>query len=548
MKNVLLVAAAILTAPVIFGSELSSNGQLNNLPSKKSTEYIRVESSSNRSILRETGSDDEGPYNDPQGEKKWYVRSCHAICPVLWLMIDAPITGAVGTVVFAEDNVVYLSPVVNNILGLGYVKGTINEDKIMTFQFPQYMGKLSDGTRLDLYCMNKLGNDENGWSLGAEMSENQTYKMQIAEDGTITPLPEYSETVIGWSPDGEEFGGYGDYGYEFVLQTDEPVTPPVTAVEKDCTWGDGSVGYFGKMVEDGEDLYIQNMFPTMPDSWVKCTKSANGYRFESGQLLGIYDSGRVEKRWSYGYSVNFEGTESDGRNRVTILEGMDLLPQGEGSYKSTTGMFNTVKYEIGESFFTFDKVSGECTLSPREEIEMLLTPKAPENLVYRIFTEVGDLCYISFHQPQYSVDGMVIYPDNLFYEVYTDGELFTFTHEDYPAIPEGGWTMIPYTFSDGTDTINSTYLNWSDYHEFFVYGQIKQIGIRSVCKVGDEVRYSEMAVASPEGVEGVEVDSEVISETLTNLAGVQVSNPGPGVYILTTRHADGTVRSTKVVY
>lgn len=552
MRNVLLIASLLLTSTVSFGAVSGQQKQSSSLSSDSQREYLRMDISSVDAPMR-AADNDEGPYNDPQGEEKLYIRNCNAIAPVFWFMIDTPVNGAFGSVVFAEDNVVYLSPVVNNILGLGYVKGIKDENNVITFQFPQYMGSLKDGRRLDMYCMKRLGNDEDGWCLGAEIIENQTYKMQIAEDGTITPLPEYEETVIGWSPDGVEFAGYGDYGYSFVPQTDETVTPPDTAIEKDCTWGNGSVGYFGKMAFDGDDLYIRGMYPIMPDSWVKCTKSADGsYRFESGQLLGIRDPKTSQKYWCYGYASELEPNQdpdSDGPLRYILLDGMDLIPQDADSYKSNANVYPSTKTTVGTTISTFDKASGECVLSPREEVEMLLTPKAPEIQAYRIF---GDgyfaKSYAYFNQPQYSVDDILINPDNLYYEVYADGELFTFTQEQFPDIPEESWTLIPYTFSTSNESILNSYIWWSDIHQLTISGFIRQIGIRSVCKVGEEVRYSDMAVASPEGVEGVEVDSEVVSETLTNLAGVRVSNPGPGVYIRTTRHADGTVRSTKVLY
>lgn len=545
------MASALLTASISFAGITDQLVQNGNQRSDKRADYIRVATSATDSPLKAAG--DEGPYINPEGEEVLYVRNCQAIAPLLWFLSDLSINGAVGSVVFAENNVVYLSPVVNNILGLGYVKGTLDENNVITFQFPQFMGELQDGTRLDMYCMDYLGLGDDGWSLGAEISENQTYKMQIAEDGTITPLPEYENTVIGWSPDGQEFGGYGDYGYKFVPQTDEVVTPPAGATQVNSIWGNGSVGYFGKMVVDGDDLYVQHMFPTMPESWVKCTKSGAGYKFASGQLLGVYDPKYSQKYWCYAYAADFEVVnhpEYGETPMVFLLDGMDLLPEGDDSYKSTTSIYSTSRYPIGEELIVFDQDPGTAVLSPREEIEMLLTPKAPEIQNFSIFDMGGGFMsasYAFFNQPQYSVDGILIHPDNLYYEAYADGELITFTHEDYPAIPEGGWTMIPYTFSDGEDMINNNYTSWSDIHEFMIFAYIKQIGIRSVCKVGDEVRYSEMAVASPEGVEGVAVDSEVISETLTNLSGVKVSNPGPGVYIRTTRHADGTVRSTKVL-
>ncbi|MBD5206238.1 MAG: hypothetical protein HDS84_07685 [Bacteroidales bacterium] len=551
MRKTLLIASALLTASMSFAGISRPVNQANN-PSDKQADFIRVASTSSVADSRLKEADEEGPILNPEGQEVLYVRNCRALAPLLWFLSDLPINGAIGSVVFGDDNVVYLSPVVNNILGLGYVKGTVDENNIITFQFPQFMGELQDGSRLDMYCMNNLGIGDDGWALGAEISGDQTYKMQIAENGTITPLPEYENTVIGWSPDGKEFAGYGDYGYKFVPQTDVVVTPPNSAVQVNSTWGNGTVGYFGKMAIDGNDLYVQHMFPSMPESWVKCTKSGDGYQFKSGQLLGIYDPGTSQKYWNYAYAADYEivdDPEYGETPMVFILEGMDLLPEGKDSYKSTESIYSSSRYDIGAELIVFDLDPGLCVLSPREESEMLLTPKAPVIQNFSIF-DMGigmSASYAFFNQPQYSVDDILINPNNLYYEAYANGELITFTHADYPAIPEEGWTMIPYTFSDGQDMINNNYTIWSDIHEFMVYRYMSQVGIRSVCKVGDEVRYSEMAFTSPEGVEGVTADSEVVAESLTNLAGVKVTNPGPGIYIRTTRHADGSVRTAKVI-
>lgn len=549
MRKFILIASALLTAAVNFSTNAQTTRSNIGLTSDRSAEYICVDAIDNECALRTPG--DEGPYKDPQGEKIMYLRSTHAIAPILWFLYDSDITGAVGTAVFAEDNVVYLNSIVNNILGLGYIKGIIDDDKVITFEFPQYLGSIN-GNRLDIYCMTNLGNDEYGWCLGADISTNQTYKMKIAEDGTITPLPEYEETILGWSSDGINFDGYGDYGYRFVPQTDSPITLPTTADVMVSTWANETMGFFGKMAIDGDDLYVQHMFPLMPESWVKCTKSGDGYRFESGQLLGICVPGHSHDYWCYGYAADYDeidDPELGEMTTLTILESMNLTPEGENVHRANKCVYNGPIMDIGYSGFTFDTPSGICTLSARDNEHTLLTPKAPEIESYSIFNYDSDnaTSYAYFHQPMYSSDGLLINPDDLFYEVYADGELYTFTHEEFPAIPEEGWTLIPYTFNDGNDMIINSYVWWSDIHQFDIKGVFKQIGIRSVCKVGDEVRYSEMAYASPEGVESVIGESEVASETLTNLAGVKVANPGPGVYVRTIKYTDGSVYSTKVL-
>lgn len=86
----------------------------------------------------------------------------------------------------------------------------------------------------------------------------------------------------------------------------------------------------------------------------------------------------------------------------------------------------------------------------------------------------------------------------------------------------------------------------------FVTG-IDRIGVQMIYKGGGEVRKSAITYISateedPSAVSNVAQTGKVAGVTYTDLSGRRVSRPGKGLFIQTTRLADGTITTSKRLF
>ena len=413
--------------------------------------YLRLDESIETTATR--ADDIPGPW-EPEGERVEYIRSSHSIAPVFTYLAEVESTSGWADGYFAEDGSVYVSRSVNNILGEYYIKGTLGEDGIVTFEFPQHMGNLSNGMPLDFYLFTVDGY-EDGWVTGCSLNESQTYRMYLSDDRTLQPVEEDEYVVIGWAVDGE-FGGYGDYGYLLEPQTEEIVTPPAGLETITAAWQVGDNGNYIKVgYGEGDDVWIQGLFNTLPESWIKGIVTPDGFRFDSMQLLGIFDNGSIEPMWYYAYGANVSpdaDPEMPDLVYVDVLQEFELANRGSNHYAATSNIKDGIRQEVGSRFisFVFSFTNYPASLVFSDKLGKPAVPCAPESGEYQIFDMGPDapaLTYIRYNIPQNDVEGMLMNPDCLFYEVFVDGEPYTFMPDHFPGVPEEGLSLVPYRYT-----------------------------------------------------------------------------------------------------
>jgi len=147
--------------------------------------------------------------------------------------------------------------------------------------------------------------------------------------------------------------------------------------------------------------------------------------------------------------------------------------------------------------------------------------------------------------PPFDAEGNLLDTNNLFYELYIDGELYTFTGELYWPDVEGEMTLVPYSLNGYCIYASG------DFHTIYMYMPIESsIGVRSVyINENGDALYSEMETILVEGtgVESVESEVAPVSVEYYDIAGRRISNPEKGIAIRIARYADGTVKTHKVV-
>lgn len=145
-----------------------------------------------------------------------------------------------------------------------------------------------------------------------------------------------------------------------------------------------------------------------------------------------------------------------------------------------------------------------------------------------------------FSLPQVDINGNFLSPENLFYNLYADGELLEFLAQDYPWSLDVDVTDIPYTlYLDDIFAQNAM-------HGYYFYDEVEKLGVQ-LCYVTPEGHVLESNLVSTDdtAVDRVEA-SETVSVEYFDLSGMRVAHPAPGLYIKRTLTAEGQVRTEKL--
>lgn len=513
--------------------------------------YLHLDESIETTATR--AGDIPGPW-EPEGEQVIYIRSSHAIAPIFTYLLEAESTSGWADGYFAEDGSVYVSRAVNNILGTYYIKGTLGEDGIVTFEFPQTMGTLSNGMPLDFYLFTVDGYEE-GFVAGCTLNESQTYRMYLSDDHSLQPVEEDEYVVIGWALDGE-FAGYGDYGYLFEPQTEEIVTPPDGLETVTAAWQVGDNGNYIKVgYGENDDVWVQGISNNIPEGWVKGRVTSEGMKFDSMQLMGIYDPGIVQPMWYYAYGANII-PDADPENPdicyVDVLPTFEFVKETDGSYAASAHLVDGVKQETGvrltSLIFFYNNYPASLIFS--DKLGKPGVPQAPESAEYQLFERgpgLPDLTYLRYNIPQTDVEGTLMNPDCLFYEVMVDGEPYTFMPDQFAGVPEAGLSLVPYRYNLAGGEIVSAWSERSSIHELLYKVPVESIGVRSVYIVDGVRNESDFMTVDISGVDETGIDSQAVAERYYDLSGVEVSADAHGILLRKVSYADGTTRVFKTV-
>lgn len=152
-----------------------------------------------------------------------------------------------------------------------------------------------------------------------------------------------------------------------------------------------------------------------------------------------------------------------------------------------------------------------------------------------------------FDIPTVDTEGKDLNPNDLYYEIYCDGQPYTFTTTAYTGLSTD-MTELPYDFQD-----NSNYdILFSDGSvTIYFYNQnYDSVGVQSIYKAGGVVNRSNIVYKKNPASTGISTPNEqaesVLSESYFDLLGRQCATQPKGVSIRRMELADGSVHMVKV--
>lgn len=414
-----------------------------------------------------------------------------------------------GTILIAQQFVMdYLG--VYNLYAGGFEMETLEMHDI-TFVINDD-GSISQANPDELFMLAAL--DENGGFQAAAMYQNNTCI--------------YSEPKAGLDlvtvPEGVEIE---DFIYSYTDLYNNPKTIK------------------GQVAVDGDNVYFRGFTPEVPDAWIMGTKEGDEVTILPGQYLGMAGGFQLvlsflevvpdfSSFWNVDQLVLIYDAE---QNTYT----QQLSPDGNLYFFAealTTGTLYAYNFNFSLSYYPGIVAA---------------KPAAPYNVKLYDFSESAGRNCVYFDNTGLGVNGEYLEPENLYYQIFMDDELYTLTTDNYTNITED-ITLIPWAMADGKDI----YANPAS-HFVYVYDLLfETMGAQIVYFVDGEAYYSDIVSADWDGNQYVtEVNNnttgiQTVASTAStlqyfDLAGRRLLKPEAGINVVRIQQADGSFQSRKTL-
>lgn len=510
-------------------------------------------------IASTTGTTTTAPIINAQPEGKLHANfyfSGESFVNMMGYEAQLPFDGIWGKIVEAPDNkTIYINNPIGAYYSDAWIKGERTTGDTIEVKLPQqFVHEEYDGMSNDAWLYKlvpvKVEQDGETYTTFKPDSTSQTVKYVWRNDSIVLVNTTQDSKLLGMCTEAGEWYGYGDYIQQYTVFDQQPVAPKdeTKATQMSITYYDSGQRYgrVKKVVREGNDIYIAGLNKNIPSGWAKGTISGNKATFSGHQYMGL---DTVTASYAFfepvSRSMVWDSEIGDSIESLTLADAITF------AYDSDKGTLNTDStfvanqgYKMFNQVFTYDG----ATLEPWTE--KAATPLAVDasTMSYMPFSEEYGYGLLAFAPSEFDADGYILDANKLYYSIYLDDDVLTIDPDEYKLFPYET-TEIPFTYSDMLDFVNYAGM-WQVYT--FVTG-IDRIGVQMIYKGGGEVRKSAITYISatnedPSAVSNVAQTGKVAGVTYTDLSGRRVSRPGNGLFIQTTRLADGTITTSKRLF
>ena len=527
----------------------------------------------------------------PEGELRYYNEWGRGIL-INFIYLDAGESESAGEIVWADNNEVYIKNAISSLPGVGWVKGSLSDDgQKITVQYPQKVLNFEEEdeegqiVNIPLYVSVMDYDEDYGTYLPVAEEENVvTYT--IGDDGNIVMDgskdweyeidPESGEeyilypdrmvscyyTITEQGDEGEpveynEWYYYGDIAQQFTpLDLSEFIINEIPDGLTYEQWALTDIQGTAKFVDvafAGNNVYIKNIDAYTADCVVVGTMDGDKVTFPSKQFFGMNDD--------YGYYKLFFGVtygEIYDEEWEDYYESYILADELVMNYDAEAKKFTTVEENTGFIMnAALDRVyyySGylEPVIFLQTPESLNAAPSDPSLYMYMRLDDYGQ-DYFDWTIPNTNVNGAIIDTNAMYYNVFVNGELYTFYPDEYPYVSEE-MTDVPYDYSD--DYGYDLYA-YGTAHEMYIYGEgMETFGIIVYYLAPDGNLYSSHRVTynilddeiEYDGTIDSAINAEPTSMEFVNLQGMKVANPTAGnIYIRTITFKDGSQKVSKFI-
>lgn len=468
--------------------------------------------------------------------------------------------------VWTEDGYVYLKKPVSMLDWDTYIKGKVTEEGIQ-FDFPQpiYRAVNNDET-YDFYVdvlqekeiQSPSAPDEYFFTY-VPAEDTRSILFTKNEDGSYVMEGEYMLGVTYKN----EWQGYGEKQLNLTPFEATPIDIP-EGIEYDYSyiladelngWDHTILKPIGIGEVDGV-TYISGLSESITDAVIVGTfdRDANTLTIPSNQFLGDNFNHYIFMMAGSGYSyydefweeemISFDITDEPLVLNYNPEENVftPVVPEGDEFSYIIFNFGNIEAYPM--EYYTVDRIYSQGEITN-------FTPVDPEVLFVSDINEMDPAYSYSF---EFNInvnneEGQILPGWNLYYNIYVNGELCTFTSDEYPDLAGIGYneiTDIPVSLNVGSDIYAS-----GNYHGVALKRQnVETIGVKAVYLDGSIRAESKVVTVTntgePVAVTMIGSDDKVRTEYF-DLTGRKLSSmPLKGIFFKRTVFGNGSERTEKI--
>lgn len=575
MKKFLLMLTTVFISTTAFGALTSSKSQTAavrpGIPTAKSKSLGKLPTASkvnSPGMTRAEEEEESGVITQaPDGETVKLLGNSFTFYIYYDEVTQDESYGLAYEAVWTDEGDVYLKNPVSMLDWDTYIKGKATEDGIQ-FDFPQTIYRADNDGDIYDFCVDVLQMEEiespydpdDYFITFVPAEDTRSIVFTKDDDGSYVMEGDY---MLGVTYE-DEWQGYGEMGMNLTPFDSTPIEIP-SGIEYDYSyiladelngWGNTILRPIGIGEADGV-TYISGISQNLPDAVLVGTfdKEANTLTIPSDQFLGEYYNHYLFMMIGTGYSYYDEFWEEDMISFDITEDALVLsynpeeniftpvIPEGDDYTYFIFNFGNIVTYPV--EYYTIDRIYSQGTITDHSPIN-------PEVIF------VSEIDYID---PEYSYsfefnvfasnqEGQILPDKYIYYNIYVDGELCTFTSDEYPDLVEAGYneiTDIPYNLNVGSDIYAS-----GDYHGVALKRKnVKTLGVKAIYSDGNVRAESEIVTVTntgePVGVQIMEGDSTVKTEYY-DLTGRKLSSmPETGIYLKRSIFSNGNDRTEKKI-
>jgi len=457
----------------------------------------------------------------------------------------------VGEFVVSDDGYIYIkNPFAFNKTDT-YMKARLNGNEAV-LTLPQLIDRddiYMSGEEQDLFVARvkyEIDDEGNGWYNFDEQTQEIKFDYK---DGILSQRDE-PDIMYGLVTENGEWLGFGDYSLVMQPLTETITEIPETAETKIYTLSHTFGSQLINVGFDGDDVYIMGFNSDMPEACIVGKKEGNMVTFPAAQYLGSYNlsvdyitdeyltyhvyfmPANIQKEWNDIYGEYIEV--------YNVIDKLVLKIDPETGVMSTDDIILTNASKTRTYYFNaFEET--RLIPYPGRKPAVPATPIVTEFMEIKDWYNDGDIYGgISFMMFTKDVDGNYIDPEDLYYNIIINDELFTYTPDEFIYINEV-MTDVPYNFTDDYDI----QINGISHNLYFTNPEYTKIGVQAKCVVDGVANISGVAYYGSSKVSELDMENELETVVYTDLLGNRVTSPSTGLYIKTMIYSDGSRKSVK---
>lgn len=472
--------------------------------------------------------------------------------------------GTLENFVEGDNGEVYIKDAMSTLRQGNWIKGQRTVGDTIAVELPQkyYVQAETDdngnptGNQEYFYLWRmKIYETDEGSTLVPDEA-TQTVKYVLRNDSLIK-VDDYREGVIvGLATEDGDWTGYGDYRNVSAKVNDALVVPPASAVAKtyQLDFGDPETENTDtrlvKVAFDGDDVYVGNLTDTNPDAWAKGKIDGDKVVFDGKQYMGVDESNSCHTYFaSAGKTKVYDSFYDDMVDSVYFEKQTVFDFDAAAKTLKSDGMFMV---NAGKNVVAYLEDADYNKPQLKEWANIPAAPKDPEITDFMAYDEEHGYGGMQLYLERTSVDGNMLDQKNLFYNLYFDGELFTFYPDEYIALDDE-MTDVPYEFADNYDI----YVDGALHTVYYYFTGFSTVGVQEVYRCDGKEYKSNLVTYDVDengtltGISHAAVSGEseagVAGVSYSDISGRRVSNPTSGLYLKTVKFADGSQKTVKFV-